>query len=135
MRTLFPHLRTGVKTRFRNSWSALLQLADHGIKQNPARCEDIRQQMMLEMGELGQKRFPATARRLQYAPDIQGLWYARSDLMHVMASLHGEVQAREKILELSRLFDGLLPKALLRQGATRLSRGVESASEARRRLF
>jgi len=56
-------------------------------------------------------------RKLQFAEDAQALWYARSELMEVLAGLHGEIHARQEIDQLNPLFAGLLPKALYpRQG-------------------
>lgn len=80
------------------------------------RTEDIRQLMLNELGEYGEKKFPAVARRVRYATDVQGLWYARSDVMAILANTHGETVAREKIADISGKFNGLLPKGL--QGKT-----------------
>ena len=68
--------------------------------------------MLHEMGDYGEKKFPAIARRVRYAPDVQGLWYARSDVMAILANTHGETIAREKIANISDRFNGLLPKSL-----------------------
>lgn len=76
------------------------------------RTEDIRQLMLVELGAHGEKKFPGVARRLRYAQDIQGLWYARSDLMAVLANTHGETVAREKVADISDRFKGLLPSSL-----------------------
>ena len=53
--------------------------------------------MLCEMGEYGEKHYPGVARRVRYAADAQGLWYARSDVMAILASTHGETIAREQV--------------------------------------
>lgn len=76
------------------------------------RIEDIRELMLSEIGDYGEKNFPGVARRVRYAPDVQGLWYVRSDVMAILASSHGETIAREKIARISGMFKGLLPNSL-----------------------
>ena len=83
------------------------------------RTEDIRQVMLHELGQYGEKKFPAIARRVRFAPDVQGLWYARTDVMAILANTHGETIAREKMARISRLFNGLVPKSLLGRGGLR----------------
>ena len=46
------------------------------------------------------------------AGDVQALWYLRGDLMAVLASLHGEAQARTHVQSVTDMFRGLLPRAL-----------------------
>lgn len=84
------------------------------------RTEDIRQRMLSELGEYGEKKFPAIIRRVRYAPDIQGLWYARSDVMAILANTYGETVAREKIADISGQFKGLLPKSLTSKASFRI---------------
>ena len=83
------------------------------------RTEDIRQLMLCELGEYGEKKFPAIARRVRYAPDIQGLWYARSDVMAILANTYGETVARQKIADISCQFKGMLPKSLMSKAGLR----------------
>lgn len=99
-----PHLRT--------SCMALLGRAEPAPEAIDARTEMIRQLMLQELGEYGEKKFPAIARRVRYAPDVQGLWYARSDVMAILANSHGEIAAREKMAMISDRFNGLMPKGL-----------------------
>lgn len=73
---------------------------------------DIQEAMLAALGQAGGKRFPAVWRRIQYAPDLQALWYLRGDLMAALAALHGEAHAREAIRDISEQFDGLLPRSL-----------------------
>ncbi|WP_332774916.1 hypothetical protein [Polaromonas sp.] len=76
------------------------------------RTEEIRQTMLEELGEIAEKNYPRITRRVRYAQDVQGLWYARGDVMAVLAALHGETVAREKVERMSRMFTGLLPAGL-----------------------
>lgn len=77
-----------------------------------ARTEVIRELMLHELGDYGERKFPAVVRRVRYAPDVQGLWYARSDVMAILATTYGETVARERIASISGRFNGLLPKSL-----------------------
>ena len=77
------------------------------------RTEIIRSLMLSELGEYGERKFPAVIRRVRYAPDVQGLWYARSDVMAILANTYGETVAREKIADISGQFKGLLPASLV----------------------
>lgn len=74
--------------------------------------EDIREQMLVTLGPSDAKQFAALTRRIQYAQDVQALWYLRGDLMGALASLHGEAQARQTIRAISEEFQGLLPGGL-----------------------
>ncbi len=50
--------------------------------------------------------------RIQYAGDAERLWYLRPDAMSVLASMHGEAQAREELARISLLFQDVLPDGL-----------------------
>lgn len=73
---------------------------------------DIQEAMLAALGQAGAKSFPTVSRRIQYAPDLQALWYLRGDLMAALAALQGEAHARETIREISEQFEGLLPRSL-----------------------
>ena len=98
---------------------ALLAVAETPSAALSDRTEDIRQVMLQELGQYGEKKFPAIARRVRFAPDVQGLWYARTDVMAIMANTHGETIARAKMASISRLFNGLVPKSLLGRAGLR----------------
>jgi hypothetical protein len=74
--------------------------------------DDIREEMLALLGDDAPKKFPALTRRIRYATDIQALWYLRGDLMAALATMRGERAAREKIVELTQMFKGLLPSSL-----------------------
>lgn len=73
---------------------------------------DIQEAMLTALGQAGMKGYPAVTRRIQYADDLQALWYLRGDLMATLAALHGESRAREIIRDISQQFQGLLPGGL-----------------------
>ncbi len=113
MRSLLPSFSVPqFVPQLKTSCLALLGWAEPTPMAIGERTEDIRQLMLVELGEQGEKKFPGVARRLRYAPDIQGLWYARSDLMAILANTYGETVAREKIADISGRFKGLLPSSL-----------------------
>lgn len=91
---------------------ALLGRVDSTPEAMNERTEGIRELMLRELGDYGEKKFPAVARRVRYATDVHGLWYARSDVMAILANTHGETVAREKIAYISDRFTGLLPQSL-----------------------
>lgn len=71
--------------------------------------EDIRESMLVALGDAGTRHFPQVTRRIRYASDIQSLWYLRGDLMAALASMHGEKIARQRIASITAQFQGLLP--------------------------
>lgn len=73
---------------------------------------DIQESMLAALGQAGAKRFPMIVRRIQYANDLQALWYLRGDLMAALAGIHGELYARDIIQDISEQFQGLLPRGL-----------------------
>lgn len=73
---------------------------------------DIQEAMLGALGDAGRKSFPVVSRRIQYAPDLQALWYLRGDLMAALAALHGEGHAREVIRDISDQFQGMLPSGM-----------------------
>ena len=104
VRWIRPHLK-----------SSLLGLLNGGeVTSSNAkkRTEDIRQLMLNELGEFGEKHYPKIALRVRYAPDAQGLWYARGDVMAVLSAIQGETISRQKVSSITNMFDGLLPGGL-----------------------
>ena len=60
-------------------------------------------------------------RRVLYAPDIQSLWYLRSDILILLAHHLGENEAHARLDRVTALFAGLLPAAQ-KPRVSRLSR-------------
>ena len=102
------------KTDFKNSITGLLgrtpPAPSDSVLENG--LEDIRDAMLLVLGDTGAKQFPQAARKIRYATDIKDLWYLRGDLMAVLAQLHGELTARNSIAKINARFQGLLPGGL-----------------------
>ena len=104
MRWIHPHLK-----------SSLLGLLNNGEVTSSSlekRTEGIRQLMLDELGEFGEKHYPKIALRVRYGQDAQGLWYARGDVMAVLSAMQGETIARQKVSSISKMFEGLLPGSL-----------------------
>ena len=103
----------------KTSCMAMLGLTEATPAEINNSMEDIRQLMLNELGNESEKKFPAVTRRIRYAQDIQALWYARSDVMAILAKTHGETIAGEKLAHISGQFKGLLPKALAQRAGPR----------------
>jgi hypothetical protein len=82
------------------------------------RTEDIRLFILMELGEFAKENYPRLVRSVRYAQDAQGLWYTRGEVMAVLADMHGETIAREKIERISDKFRGLLPRGLSSRPST-----------------
>jgi hypothetical protein len=105
MRWLKPSLRSSIYGLLGNPVTPSESILESGT-------EDVRESMLLVLGEAGPKQFPQVTRRIRYAVDIQALWYLRGDLMAALAAMHGEMAAREKIASITGQFQGLLPNSL-----------------------
>ncbi|NMM09882.1 MAG: hypothetical protein HHJ16_06380 [Polaromonas sp.] len=101
-----------LKPTFKSSLMALLGSRDTTPSTLKNRTEDIRLFILDELGEFGEKNYPKVIRHVRYALDAQGLWYARGDVMAVLAAVHGEYIAREKVGRITEKFEGLLPRGL-----------------------
>ncbi len=107
MRWFKPNLRGSIHALFSSSFPT-----GHAAELGEIGMEDIRESMLALLAEVGEQRAPHVTRRVRYAPDVHSLWYLRGDLMAVLASVQGEAVAREKIVALSQLFEGILPEGL-----------------------
>jgi hypothetical protein len=105
MRWLKPNLRSSIYGLLGSPIAPSESILENG-------CEDIRESMLALLGEAGLKHFPQITRRIRYASDVQALWYLRGDLMAALASIHGEVAARQRIASVTQMFNGLLPGSL-----------------------
>ncbi len=102
-------------------FKANLRSSIYGLLGNPAApsdsilengIEDIRDSMLGMLGPDALTQHPQITRRIRYASDVHALWYLRGDLMGVLASVHGELAAREQLASLTAQFQGLLPGGL-----------------------
>lgn len=82
------------------------------------RVDDIRTAMLDMLGDAGAQQYPHVARRIRFGGDALALWYARADLMGALAGLHGEQVARTRMVSLSVLFEGTLPKGMMSRPTT-----------------
>ena len=82
------------------------------------RIEDIRTAMLDMLGDAGALQYPQVARRIRFGGDALALWYARADLMSALAGLQGEQVARTRMVSLSVLFEGTLPKGMMSRPTT-----------------
>lgn len=101
-----------LKPVLKSSFIALLGGSEVTASTLENRTEDVRQFILDELGESGEKNYPILTRRILYAQDAQGLWYARDQIMAVLSAMHGETVAREKIARINDKFKGLLPRGL-----------------------
>ena len=107
----FSHMRR-LTENLKSSVMALLGSGEVTSAVLETRTEDIRELILDELGEFGENAYPQIFRRVRYAKDVQGLWYMRGSVMTVLAAMHGETAAREKIARISDKFKGLLPRGL-----------------------
>ena len=77
-----------------------------------ATMDQIREAMLALASEDPGERSAGLARRIRYATELQALWFMRGEVMQLLARLHGEAVAREKVDELRALFSDLLPSGL-----------------------
>lgn len=99
-------------SHLKNSLMVLLGAGDISASARQNRIEKVRQLMLAEIGDFGEAQFPRVAQRVRYASDAQSLWYARGDVMKLLAATHGESIARKKIRRISAEFKGLLPRSM-----------------------
>lgn len=111
--------KKSVPSQPRKSISALLGRSQPVPQVLNARTEDIPALMLHELGDYGERKFPAVVRRVRYALDVQGLWCARSDVMVILANTYGETIARDKLVHIDARFNGLTPKSLTVKNAFR----------------
>jgi len=99
-------------TTLKSSFMTLLGVGEVTPSILEDHLEEVRQYMLDELGEFGEKNYPQITRRVRYAQDAQDLWYSRGTVMAVLAAIHGETIAREKIDRISDKFKGMLPRGL-----------------------
>lgn len=110
--TFSPELPTG--------YTELLKSVSPKPETLNARMEEIRALMLSELGDYGEKKFPSIVHRVRYSCDIQGLWYARADVLCILINNSGQTTAREKIAHISSRFIGLLPQSVTNKAACKL---------------
>lgn len=82
------------------------------VQSSAVRVQEVRQAMLDCFQGIPPSDDEANiARRVLYAPDIQSLWYLRSDMFTLLAHVLGENEARTRLAKVTALFAGLLPAA------------------------
>lgn len=74
--------------------------------------DDVRHAMLVSLDESGSVGSPMVRSRVTYARDLQDLWYLRGDVMAALAAINGESIARKKLVQISDMFKGHLPRGL-----------------------
>jgi hypothetical protein len=105
MRWTPSSLITGVQSLFNG-------LSGTSDDRSQSALDDVRQAMLDGLDESSAVGSHSVRMRVTYARDLQDLWYLRGDLMAVLAAMDGEVAARQKLLYISNMFKGHLPRGL-----------------------
>lgn len=72
----------------------------------PAPIEKIRLEMLLLLDQAGARAWPTLEHRLLFAQNVDTLWHARPVLMLAVSLSLGEIAARQRLDEISALFQG-----------------------------
>ncbi len=101
------------KHSIRNSIYAILSgsLPSTVAAEQEERMEAIRETMLQQLLET-ERDYPQVTRRVRHATDTQALWYLRGEAMMALSALHGELEARHRMADITKLFQGLLPRSL-----------------------
>ena len=99
-------------SRFSSSLLGLLRDVEVET-QAPSQTELIRARMMECMADYLDRQCTQRPvwRKVMYAPDIQSLWYLRSEVMHLLCDYCGETLATHKLQTITELFRGHVPAA------------------------
>lgn len=97
--------------------SSLLRLLSFSARL-PARpderkLERVRDAMLKVLDTHQGQSFHRVAQRIQYAEEMESLWYLRQDMMAALSEVRGEVRARREMRPINELFKGLLPHAMV----------------------
>jgi hypothetical protein len=96
-------------SKFTSSMMGLLSDAAANLSAE-SRINEIRQAMMDSLTGVGEShQVTKLCGRVLYAPDIQALWYLRGDVMTLLAGPLGESVAKDRLLTITKMFNGLLP--------------------------
>lgn len=95
-------------SRFTSSFAALL-FDQASVIDVSDRLESIRDAMLEALLDIGQKNETKVVwNAIARAVEIDALWYLRSDLLQLLADFWGEPVAREKLKEITKLFQGVV---------------------------
>ncbi|OYU42896.1 MAG: hypothetical protein CFE44_21410 [Burkholderiales bacterium PBB4] len=98
-------------TKFASSFAALLTDDDTLILAD-GRLENIRTAMLDALSVVGSSEDRVSLwSNVVRAPDLQGLWYLRSEVYGALADGLGEELGREKMNGITEMFRGLVPES------------------------
>jgi len=101
------------KLKLKSTFFGLFGYGSATLEVTPSeQLEQLRAAMLDTLGDAGCESHVKLARKLQYADDVQALWYARSELMAALAAMEGEARARKELDRLTGLFKKVLPKGM-----------------------
>lgn len=89
-----------------------------------ARCAQLRTAMLDVVFEAVDTQAPQTTifLKLHNAPEVQTLWYLRSDLMMFLSDHIGESAAMKKLQGITALFEGAVPRQQMLSATRRRAR-------------
>ncbi len=83
-----------------------------GAHRVDAAMEDIRDAMRDCLGAAAAEAYPAVELRINHANELIDLWYLRGDVLTALATIEGESPARQKLVPITNMFVGYLPKGM-----------------------
>jgi hypothetical protein len=90
-----------------------LPLPPVGVRQSEERrAGEIRVAMLNMLRLHGGHAVSRVARRVQFADDLEALWYLRQDVMTALSDFDSEGAARHQMKQISSMFRGRLPDAM-----------------------
>ena len=102
-------------SRFTSSFAALLT-EQNTIIDVEGRVENIRVAMLDELSVLESNpciEISRTWTHIAQAPDIQALWYLRSEMLRLLGEFHGEQGARVHMDRITQMFQGVVPDSFM----------------------
>jgi hypothetical protein len=91
----------------------LLPLPALGQRHAEARqAGEIRVAMLEMLRPHGSHGVARVAQRVQFADDLEALWYLRQDVMTALSDFDGEGSARRQMKQINSMFKGRLPGAM-----------------------
>ena len=91
----------------------LLPLPALGLRQSEERrAGEIRMAMLNMLRLHGGNGVSRVAQRVQFADDLEALWYLRQDVMTALSDFDGESAARRQMKQINSMFRGRLPDAM-----------------------
>ncbi|MDQ8017199.1 MAG: hypothetical protein AAGD03_09535 [Bordetella sp.] len=77
------------------------------------KIQHVRDAMLQLLQRHEGQSFHRVAQRIQYADEMECLWYLRQDMLAALSEVHGEARARREMRQINDLFKGLLPHAMV----------------------